>query len=200
MKLPPRLSFVGFIIFGCILPCSGQKFSLGTCPGLNSFTLKVFTIDTIQNIPWREIARTKSIVQKDWKCVKYDFLAHVDKQKYAFSIEGITKGGGFGRASGELTVVNPDGLTTGSGTYFKMDITYGQKPITINYYIVRTNSVNTYLTLYACENYLFGKIESAIVLVAPELSDEGTAAAIIALNQYGIDRSELKFTYTSECL
>ncbi|XP_046397941.1 uncharacterized protein LOC124164582 [Ischnura elegans] len=193
------LRVVLLLLCAIVISCRGQKFTTGTCPGLNSFTTATFTLTNLVNT-WREVARTKSIYRHDWKCVTYNIVAVTPSVKYTFSMTGVKKGGGLGRAAGSMDVFNVAGGVSGAGTYFRITTTYGQKEITLNYYIVRVSIQQNYISLYACENYLFGKLESAIVLVRPALPDINLAAALNSLSQYGVDRNDLVYTYTNECL
>ncbi|XP_046397556.1 uncharacterized protein LOC124164330 [Ischnura elegans] len=198
MALHMNFRITVIVLVGIVAVISGQKLRAGTCPPLTSSPAPTLTIQNLVNT-WRVLARSPSIHRHDWKCITYTFAAITANSKYSLAITGVQKIGGASRASGTVTVTGNNGADSTAGTYLTFELTQLGKTTKSDYYIVKTDNTN-YIVLYACQNFLFGRIDNAIILALPNTADNLITAALNSLAAYGISRSDLVYPFTSECL
>ncbi|XP_046382789.1 uncharacterized protein LOC124153571 [Ischnura elegans] len=182
-----------FILVLLISQSSGQKFSFGTCPTVTS--LAGLMIDMISTT-WREYARTPSVHTHSWQCTLYTITTVNSMISYSLSITGqnkvtqqtftvvgtITAGG----AAADAATVAATFLT------FQVPSYYTTK--TANYYII-DGADAAYLVLYSCENVLFGKVESVIILTTATATSANIQSALTAVSNVGYPLHALRRGY-----
>ncbi|XP_046397576.1 uncharacterized protein LOC124164340 [Ischnura elegans] len=186
------------LLLGIFAVTSGQKVKLTECPTLTSDTSEKLTFANLVGT-WKVIAATPSIHHPDWKCTTYTFNAITANSKYSIGISGRRPLFGTSYLSGTATVTGVATDASTAWTYLTFDITDGSKTYKWNYYIVLTDD-DTFIALFACEPFLFGRIESFLLLAKSGVSSTSVTTALDTVANYGVTRSDLVYPHNAQCL